>query len=243
MEDVPGKELAPRDVVSRNVWRQMMAGHQVFVDARACLGPRFAARFPAITAICRAGGLDPAVQPLPIRPAAHYHMGGIAADHHGRTSIPGLWVAGEAACTGLHGANRLASNSLLEAAVMGQAVAEDIKSLPAPRRLPVLVDSVPKAVDPGVVRPIMEEHVGVLRDHTGLSHAVAQLAPMAATSDPALIGWMIAAAALARQESRGGHARVDFPAHQAGPVVRNMMRLDEQQLRFLPPLPIAAVGA
>ena len=89
-------------------------------------GLNFARRFPAITALCRNAGVDPVTQPIPVRPAAHYHMGGVLVDQAGRTSVDGLWACGEAACTGLHGANRLASNSLLEAAVCGGWVAQDI---------------------------------------------------------------------------------------------------------------------
>ncbi len=127
MAGVPGAELAPRDVVARAVWRHMTAGHRVFLDARGVPDLDFARRFPAITGFCHAAGIDPVTQPIPIRPAAHYHMGGIAVDLAGRTSVEGLWACGEAACTGLHGANRLASNSLLEAAVCGRLVAESIK--------------------------------------------------------------------------------------------------------------------
>jgi L-aspartate oxidase len=123
MADEPGAELAPRDVVTRRVWRHMAAGHRIFLDARNAKGLDFARRFPTITAHCRKAGIDPVTQPIPVRPAAHYHMGGIAVDKNGRTSIDGLWACGEAACTGLHGANRLASNSLLEAAVCGGWVA------------------------------------------------------------------------------------------------------------------------
>ena len=127
MAGVPGAELAPRDVVARAVWRHLAAGHRVFLDARDVPDLDFARRFPAITGFCHAAGIDPVTQPIPIRPAAHYHMGGIAVDLAGRTSVEGLWACGEAACTGLHGANRLASNSLLEAAVCGRLVAESIK--------------------------------------------------------------------------------------------------------------------
>ena len=130
MADVPGAELAPRDVVARAVWRHMAAGHRVFLDASNVRGSDFARRFPAITALCREAGIDPVTQPIPVRPAAHYHMGGIAVDMAGRTSIDGLWACGEAACTGLHGANRLASNSLLEAAVCGGWVAKDCRIWP-----------------------------------------------------------------------------------------------------------------
>ncbi|RUV99408.1 FAD-binding protein, partial [Mesorhizobium sp. M1A.F.Ca.IN.022.05.2.1] len=117
LADTPGGELAPRDVVARAVWQQLTAGHRVFLDARQCLGPKFGKRFPAITRLCRQAGIDPANAPIPVRPAAHYHMGGVAVDAAGRSSLEGLWACGEVACTGLHGANRLASNSLTEAVV------------------------------------------------------------------------------------------------------------------------------
>ena len=127
MADVPGAELAPRDVVARAIWRQIAAGQRVFLDARVALGGRFARRFPTVTAICRAAGLDPARQPIPVRPAAHYHMGGVAVTASGRTTVAGLWACGEVAATGLHGANRLASNSLLEAVAFAGWVAADLK--------------------------------------------------------------------------------------------------------------------
>jgi L-aspartate oxidase len=113
----PGKELAPRDVVARAVWRHMSEGHRVFLDARHSLGSDFARYFPVIAASCAIAGIDPTIRPIPFRPAAHYHMGGIKVDQVGRSRLRGLWACGEAASTGLHGANRLASNSLLEAVV------------------------------------------------------------------------------------------------------------------------------
>ncbi len=126
MAGSPGAELAPRDVVARAIWRRRAEGHRVFLDARQALGDRFATRFPVIAAFCREAGIDPARQPIPVRPAAHYHMGGIAVDAEGRSSLRGLWACGEAASTGLHGANRLASNSLTEAVVFAGAVAESV---------------------------------------------------------------------------------------------------------------------
>ena len=212
-------ELAPRDVVSRAVWHHLAAGHSVFLDARDALGERFATRFPGITAACLAHDIDPATMPIPIRPAAHYHMGGIAVDAEGCSSLPGLWACGEAACTGLHGANRLASNSLLEAAVCGERVAGSLlrkAATPAVRATPPGVRNVPASPDPMLqpVRRILSRDVGVLRDAAGLERAVAALAPMAAASDAALLGLMIAQCALARCESRGGHFRTDFPARQ-----------------------------
>ncbi len=117
-------DLEPRDVVSREVWRVLASGGNVRLDATRI--PDFAAHFPAIHAFCRTAGLDPSTQPIPVRPAAHYHMGGVAVDAHGRTSVPGLWACGEVASTGLHGANRLASNSLLEASACARFVADDL---------------------------------------------------------------------------------------------------------------------
>src|SRR2546423_2337637 len=155
MADVLGAELDPRDVVARAVWQHMAKGHRAFLDASNVTGLDFAKRFPAITALCRESGIDPATQPIPIRPAVHYHMGGILVDQAGRTSVDGLWACGEAACTGLHGANRLASNSLLEAAVCGGWVAQAILGTTfTPRRMPMLPDVGPNG-DPAPVRSIL----------------------------------------------------------------------------------------
>lgn len=214
MAGVDGAELAPRDVVARAVWHHLAAGHRVFLDARERPGTGFAARFPAITAICRRAGIDPALQPIPIRPAEHYHMGGIAVDASGRSTVGGLWAVGEAAATGLHGANRLASNSLIEAAVGAEAVAASLAASPAACR-PLKPAALPSAPDPSAVRPILSRAAGVLRDRAGLEGAIADLAPLAAgngpAADPALVGLTIAVAALAREESRGAHSRTDFP--------------------------------
>src|SRR5215472_12853955 len=121
----PLAELAPRDIVARGVFAEISAGRGAFLDAREALGARFAEKFPTVHASCLAAGIDPAKQPIPIAPAAHYHMGGIAVDAKGRTSLRGLWAGGEVSSTGAHGANRLASNSLLEAVVYAARIAED----------------------------------------------------------------------------------------------------------------------
>src|ERR1700759_536250 len=121
----PLAELAPRDIVARGVFAEIAAGRGAYLDATS-LGGHFAERFPTVYASCIAGGIDPATQPIPIAPAPHYHMGGIAVDACGRTSLKRLWAGGEVACTGAHGANRLASNSLLEAVVFAARIAEDI---------------------------------------------------------------------------------------------------------------------
>lgn len=230
MADTSGAELAPRDIVARAVWRHMAAGHRVFLDARDMKGIDFTRRFPAITALCRDAGIDPLTQPIPVRPAAHYHMGGILVDRTGRTSIDGLWACGEAACTGLHGANRLASNSLLEAAVCGGWVAQDIAGAASTRRRQTMLPAGVTDSDPGLVRPILSRAAGVLRDGEGLRAAARALYPLAtsqqAASDPAIVGLMIVIAALRRQESRGAHARIDFPKHTSL-AKRSTLRLDD----------------
>jgi L-aspartate oxidase len=213
-------ELEPRDIVSRAVWRRMEAGHTVFLDARSALGPRFAARFPGITAACLAAGIDPATMPIPIRPAAHYHMGGIAVDGEGRSTVPGLWACGEAASTGLHGANRLASNSLLEAAVTGRWVAESIAGTPASRAAPLAAVGEQADESVAAIRPIMSRHAGVLRTAAGLKTAIAELGPLAAASGAASLALMMTTAMLRREESRGGHFRTDFPRTSEGNPVR-----------------------
>jgi len=230
----PGAELAPRDIVARAIWSHLAKGHRVFLDARQALGHRFAVRFPTIEALCQGAGIDPATQLIPVRPAAHYHMGGIAVDGAGRSTLGGLWACGEAACTGLHGANRLASNSLLEAAASAAWVAEDIAGSSAtasvrPRPTTVAGTLAP-APDPSVVRPILSRGVGVMRDREGLSAAATALLPLAsrrsAASEPATVGLMIAIAALRREESRGAHFRMDFPKRGVT-ARRSMLRLDE----------------
>ena len=234
----PRAELEPRDVVSRAVWAQMEAGHAVFLDARAAMGDHFATRFPGITASCLAAGIDPAVSPIPIRPAAHYHMGGIAVDAACRSTVPGLWACGEAACTGLHGANRLASNSLLEAAVTGRMAARSVAGVPAGRASPVAAVSMPVMQDPAPVRAVLSRYAGVLRDAAGLSAAADALAPLAAGSDAAALGLMMVVAMQRREESRGGHARTDFPSRDPALALRMTLTLDEaRQLARTPHRP------
>jgi L-aspartate oxidase len=231
MEEVPGAELAPRDVVARAVWQQLSDGHRVFLDARAALGRRFAERFPGIAGLCRAAGIDPAVQPIPVRPAAHYHMGGIAVDAVGRSTVEGLWACGEAACTGIHGANRLASNSLLEAVVCAGWVADSVKGATVRRiRRPRAAPLPPPAV-PDAVRPILSRAVGVVRDGAALAEATAELLPVAMSggpaSDHAAIGLMITVAALHRCESRGAQYRTDFPHRDDTQASSRLLHFDD----------------
>lgn len=216
MRSSAGAELAPRDVVARAISGEIERGGRVFLDARPALGARFADRFPAIDRLCRQAGIDPTRTPIPVCPAVHYHMGGVATDLHGRSTVAGLWVVGEAACTGLHGANRLASNSLLEAVVMAERAARDITGSTdrAPATTwPVLIAPRP---DPEAIRTIATRHLGLFRDERGLETAVAHLAPLVlqdgVASDPATVALLVAVFALRRRESRGAHARTDFPA-------------------------------
>jgi L-aspartate oxidase len=215
MADTPGAELAPRDIVARAVWRRRAEGHRTFLDARTHPGKHFAQRYPVISAFCKMAGIDPATDPIPIRPAAHYHMGGIAVDGEGRSTVDGLWACGEVSRTGLHGANRLASNSLMEAVVCARWVAESIKGASAGRAQARGTDAPPPASDPSIVRPILSQGLGVLRDRQAIGRAIRSLYPIAmsrtAASDPALVGLMMAISAYRREESRGGHCRTDFP--------------------------------
>ena len=224
MAAVPGAELASRDIVARAIDREILRGGKVFLDARQALGSGFSARFPSIDLLCREAGIDPARELVPVRPAVHYHMGGVATDDRGRSSVPGLWVAGETACTGLHGANRLASNSLLEAAAMGMRAAQDIAGRPAPAAKPV-ADATPDTTadfppaDPASVRPLGSRHLGIVRHAAGLAEAIGDLLPLAErngpASDPAVVALSIAVFAALRMESRGAHFRDDFPQKDA----------------------------
>ncbi|MCI4678782.1 L-aspartate oxidase [Rhodoblastus acidophilus] len=234
-------ELAPRDIVARGVFAEIAAGRGAFLDATEAVGTNFAEKFPNVAASCLAAGIDPSLQPIPVAPAAHYHMGGLWTDGRGRTSLPGLWAAGEAASTGLHGANRLASNSLLEAVVFGDRVARDIAAaLPA---LPALKSAhapgQPERRDPegaAEIRRIMSRHVGVLRDEAGLREALRALCRLRGRAlaegsmdlrNRAEAALLIAASAFLRRESRGGHFRTDYPASDPAQARRSFITLDE----------------
>lgn len=215
-------DLAARDVMSRAVWAALERGRRVFLDTPSALGHEMAREFPTVTAAARAAGIDPATAPLPIRPAAHYHMGGLLVDARGRTTVPGLWAVGEVASTGLHGANRLASNSLLEAVVCSGWVASDVlrdaadtpaRPVGVPSGLPAGLGDLRAAAAPDPrVREVLSATTGVLRDHRGLTRAVALLSDGALDSDMRLVGLVLAWSALHRAESRGGHTRTDHPA-------------------------------
>lgn len=235
----PLAELAPRDIVARGVFAEIAAGRGAFLDAREALGARFAERFPTVHASCIAAGIDPATQPIPIAPAAHYHMGGVAVDARGRSSIDGLWAGGEVSSTGAHGANRLASNSLLEAVVYAARVADDIAghAIPSPSRLPeALVTPGGNAPDPASVtrlRAMMSAHVGVIRERDGLADAVRNLAALEHTAtsiairNMATAALLVATAAWSRRESRGAHFRSDHAKDVPALARRSMTTLAE----------------
>ncbi len=216
-------ELGPRDVVARAVFREVANGRGAFLDCRH-LGPELAEHFPTVFASCRAAGIDPLREPIPIAPAAHYHMGGILTDAQGRSTVDGLWACGEVASTGVHGANRLASNSLLEAVVFGDRVARDISASLAmakpvkPREILATAGDSQSDKAEQTLRLTMAADVGVIRDAESLTNALATIVALEqdAHGDRRLANMLstaklIAAAALQRQESRGAQFRSDYP--------------------------------
>lgn len=219
----PLADLAPRDVVARAVHKEIAAGRGAFLDCREAPGAEIADKFPTVYRYCRDAGIDPIAQPIPIAPAEHYHMGGVLTDADGRTTLDGLWACGETASTGAHGANRLASNSLLEAVAFAARVAEDIRvHLPQARvmQATILPDDHASEADAAAVmtlRRAMSADVGVVRDAAGMTRALAVIADLERENrsprfaNMLVAARMIAAGALARTESRGGHYRSDYP--------------------------------
>ncbi len=221
------RDLAPRDVVSRSIVAEMRrtGSPHVWLDLTTKSADFIAHRFPRIYRTCLQYGVDISKEPAPVHPAAHYAMGGVRTDLEGRSGIAGLYAAGEVACSGVHGANRLASNSLLEALVFGARAGAAMRTeagvaTPGPVERPEFL--VP-GMDEAELRQLTWEHCGILRDHIGLDAAKRALAEVAWTAAPGLsvaaierrnlvqLAGLVADAALWREESRGAHYRTDFP--------------------------------
>lgn len=229
----PDAELAPRDVVARAIASAMaeQGGAPVWLDARHLGGDHLAARFPALTAMLAGNGFDWGREPVPVVPAAHYSMGGVATDSRGRTSIPGMYAVGEVACTGVHGANRLASNSLLEGLVFAARAADDFRASREdwPVGRPAIkgetaASNGDKPATREEIQDVMWDRVGLYRHEEGLESAREQLAGLrmdgtdvasGETANLLMLARLTTASALARRESRGAHFRVDADSHVA----------------------------
>jgi L-aspartate oxidase len=242
----PLGDLAPRDVVARRVFAIRSAGGRAYLDATQAVGTDFGEHFPTVFAACARFGIDPRVERIPVVAAAHYPMGGIAVDLAGRTSVPGLYACGEVAATGVHGANRLASNSLLESVVYPERIANDIRATVSRSATGFATPAdaahlEAPAAQWNELRQAMYFGVGVERNEAGLEAALERLRILgertvsAELRDAATVGGLVARAALRRRETRGSHVRTDFP----GPAD------DERHRSFstLADLPVAAKTA
>jgi aspartate oxidase len=225
-------DLAPRDVVAKAIVRRMREqdAENMWLDARAFGEEKWRVRFPTILASLRAHGIDPVRELIPVVPACHFASGGVRADLSGETSLPGLFACGETACTGVHGANRLASNSLLEGLVFGHRIADTILRRlgdPAPAPMPAAPPQSGPLLDDALrprLQQLMSEHVSVLREAKGLDTAARGLDDLAGESVPArpatenweatnllTVASALVLAAQRREETRGSHWREDFP--------------------------------
>ncbi|MFD3544235.1 L-aspartate oxidase [Streptomyces sp. NPDC058655] len=258
-------ELAPRDIVAKGIMRRMQeqGAQHMYLDARHFGAEMWEHRFPTILAACRAHGIDPVTEPIPVAPAAHYASGGVRTDLHGRTTVPGLYACGEVACTGVHGANRLASNSLLEGLVFAERIADDIVAAPPAGSGPGVPVPATGPLQPAEARyevqRIMTDGAGVLRSAESLRTAAEALEALYATAlngleahgktaEPGVDTWeatnllcvarVLVAAALRREETRGCHWREDRPDRDDAVWRRHLVvRLSATERRALVVLP------
>jgi L-aspartate oxidase len=252
----PLGDLAPRDVVSAAMQERMGAADHLWLDATGLGRATLERDFPTVTGLCRARGVDPVSQPIPVTPGAHYACGGVLADMDGRTSLAGLYAIGETASTGVHGANRLASNSLTEALIAGRRAGEELgRGLPEPvtgLRLPPAGPGASPASRTALATA-MSRYAGVVRDHEGLERLMAlleQAPPASGQLDLATVeatslhtaSVLVAASALARSESRGCHRWAGLPATSGEPAGHTVLRAVDGQLRLAGPVTAGSLG-
>ncbi|NLM21836.1 MAG: L-aspartate oxidase [Peptococcaceae bacterium] len=257
MHNIPGQELAPRDIVAREIWAQMKEG-TVYLDV-SCLGQdKVQKRFPGIYKTCLEYGIDISKSPVPVGPATHFLMGGVKVNIDGETNLVGLYACGECACNGVHGANRLASNSLLDGLVFASIVAEKIKENPGslPKKSDLKFSSnldfsneKNNSVDIKSIkeelRQIMWDKAGIIRDRSGLLQAKTELTNYIQRFSPGLntaelelgnmltLGLLIVKSALAREESRGGHYRSDFPLTDRKWQKHSVIKKGDTRVRYV----------
>ncbi len=224
----PENELAPRDLVAQNLFKQIEQGNSVFLDCRK-VSNEFETKYPQVASYCQAAGLNPKIDLLPILPVAHYHIGGVKTDLEGKTSIEGLWCCGEVAATGIHGANRLASNSLLESMVFGRIVAKNINSLPIKKVKKINLDLIRMHKEKTKnrirakkyiwqLRSSMMRNIGIVRNHSSIIRGLHDILKIereskglsAKLNDMILVSKFIIIGAYLRKESRGCHLRSDY---------------------------------
>lgn len=240
----PDAELAPRDVVARGIYAEVMSGRGAWLDCTKAVGASFAEEFPTVYKYCRDAGIDPVTEPIPVVPAAHYFMGGILTDADGQTSIDGLWACGECTSTGAHGANRLASNSLLEAVVFSARIAAKIGAVNDGKsqdwskgsvdRDDLTAENDTEAMT--TLRKAMSESFGVVRDRDGMLAGLRIIVELESSNRDAAFrnvlatAKLVAVSALRRHESRGGHFRTDFPEKRPEWQHRTFLTLADAEL-------------
>jgi L-aspartate oxidase len=239
------KDLAPRHIVAQTIFSYLQSGEKVFLDISMIKD--FKKRFPTVSSLCEKSGLDLKFGKIPVAPGNHFLMGGIEVDEWGRTSVPSLYAVGEVACTGVHGANRLASNSLLEGLVFGNALGQLLAKMPA-RSIPEEKEQSKCSCnftflpDLATLQEKLMNEAGIVRNEAGLTRLkdyletfnIEKLLQMEVTAlsineitkiNATIVAWLIAESALTRTESRGGHFRSDYPGEDDSKWLENSVIL------------------